>query len=170
MSIAEDSLNALREEYNRWEALIGSLNEEQLCAPLLSNRHSIKDELGHLHGWQQISIARMQAAHSNTEPVLPDWLAGGAPEEEDRTDDYNARIHAIYQDQPWAQVYQQWSAGFQRFLQLAETLPEQDLLDTNKYVWLRGYALIDVLKGSYEHHHVDHYEPLTAFYVYSDPK
>jgi hypothetical protein len=60
-------------------------------------------------------------------------------------------------------VHQVWRDGFLRLLELAAAIPEQDLLDTKKYPWLKGYALFDVLKGSYEHHHIDHLEPLQAW-------
>jgi hypothetical protein len=71
---------------------------------------------------------------------------------EELTDPHNARIYAIYHDRPWASVYHAWREGFQRFLALAEAIPEEDLLATGRYPWLEGYALIAVLEGSYEHH------------------
>jgi hypothetical protein len=36
-------------------------------------------------------------------------------------------------------------------------------MDIEKYPWLKGFALFDVLQGSYEHHHIDHLEPLLAW-------
>ncbi len=153
-------LTALNQEFARWEALLEGLSEAQLSVPRLSNRHSIKDELGHLHAWQQLSIARLEAAYHNTEPVMPEWLMGQDPESDEDCDDYNARIYERYAVLSGVQVHQLWSTGFQRFLELAAAIPVQDLMDTQKYVWLNAYALYDVLAGSYEHHHVDHYDAL----------
>ena len=152
----------LTEEFNRWEELLAGLSEAQIAAPELPGHWSLKDVIGHLRAWQQLSIARLEAAQRNQEPVLPDWLAGLDPDSEENLDQFNARIYAIYQQQPWPQVYQQWRDGFLRLLEVAEALPEAGLLDSEKYPWLNGYALIAVLEGTYEHHH-EHLEPLLAW-------
>jgi len=159
MNDKQQMLTTLREEFNRWEELLASLSEEQITAPHLPANLSIKDVVAHLMAWQHVSIARLEAAQRNTEPVFPDWLAGSDPESEEEIDQFNARIYKTYQ-QPWSRVHQGWRVGFLRFLQLGEEIPEKDLLDTEKYSWLKGYSLLAVLQGSYEHHHVDHYEPL----------
>lgn len=152
-------LQALREEFDRWQRFVGGLNEDQLSRSRLHDDYSIKDELGHLRAWQQLSIARLEAAHHAGEPVLPDWLMGLPPDEEEYLEDHNARIHASYHAMPGVQVRELWQTSFRRFLELAEALPEAEMLDTQKYAWLNGYALYDVLNGSYEHH-CEHYEAL----------
>ena len=95
--------------------------------------------------------------------MFPNWLAGLDPESEEDTDQFNARIYETYHQQPWSRVYQSWRDGFLRFLKLGEEIPENDLSDTKKYPWLKGYSLFAVLQGSYEHHHDDHLEPLLAW-------
>lgn len=163
MTDRHSMLTALREELARWDALLGSLSEAQLVTPPSPGELSVKDVLAHLRSWQQISIARLEAALAGTEPIMPDWLGGGDSESEEHLDGYNATIYASYKDQPWPQVYQLWRDGFLRFLQLAEQLPAELLFDKARFPWLNGYAPFAVLEGSYEHHHVDHYEPLLAW-------
>lgn len=163
MTDRQSMLTALRKELARWDALLGSLSEAQIVTPPSPGELSVKDVMAHLHAWQQISIARLEAALAGGEPVMPGWLGGKDPESEEDTDDYNATIHAAYREQSWPQVYQTWRDGFLRFLQLAEQLPEDVLFDTARFHWLNGYAPFAVLEGSYEHHHADHYEPLLAW-------
>ena len=110
-----------------------------------------------MRAWQQLSIARLEAAQTAAEPVLPDWLMGLPPDEDEYLEDHNARIHASYHALSGVQVRELWQASFQRFLALAEALPESDMMDRQQYSWLNGYALYDVLNGSYEHHS-EHYE------------
>jgi hypothetical protein len=153
-------LSLLNDEFSRWEEITASLSEEQITASQLHANFSIKDVIAHLMAWQQVSIARLEAARLNKEPEFPDWLAGSDPESESAVDQYNARIYQTYHQLPWARVHQEWKDGFLRFLKLGEEIPETDLLDTGKYPWLKGYSLLAVLQGSYEHHHVDHLEPL----------
>ena len=152
-------INMLREEFSRWEELLAGLSEEQINVPLTPSTFSIKDTLAHLRAWQQVSIARLEAAQLDKEPVFPDWSAGLDLEAEE-ADPVNARIYEIYHQQSWPRVHQDWRDGFLRFLKLAEEIPENDILDAKKYLWLKGYPLLAILQGSYEHHHIDHFEPL----------
>jgi hypothetical protein len=164
MNDKQTMLAALREEFDRWEALLASLSEEQITAALLPENWSIKDVVAHLRAWQQRSIARLSAALQNNAPEYPAWPEQLDPEEEGEPHDLNAWLYAQDRDRPWAQVYQNWSQGFRRFLELAQALPEADLLEADTYPWLEGYALIAVLQGSYEHHqeHAEHLEPVVA--------
>lgn len=163
MNDKKQILTMLNEEFRCWEELLASLSEAQITAPHLPANLSIKDVMGHLRAWQQVSIARLEAAQRNQEPLFPAWLEGLDPESEADRDQFNARIYESYHQQPWSRVYQAWRDGFLRFLKLGEAIPENELLDAEKYAWLKGYALIAVLQGSYEHHHVDHLEPLIAW-------
>jgi hypothetical protein len=152
-------LATLRAEFERWQALLAGLNEEQITTRALPAGLSIKDQIGHLHAWQQISIARLEAVVDEEEPTMPVWLGDLAPDAHENLERINTWIHVHYRDQAWPDVYGVWRWGFQRFLTLAAAIPEADLFDANRYTWLGGYAPADVLQGSYEHH-VEHYEPL----------
>jgi hypothetical protein len=160
MSGKQEILAGLKEEYERWEELLANLSEAQIIASQLPSNLSIKDVIGHLRAWQQVTIARLEAAQFNREPEYPAWLAGLDPESEIHLEEFNARIHDIYREQPWSSVRRDWRDGFQRVLELGETIPEKDLLDAGRYPWLEGYPLSAVLTGTYEHHHEDHLEPL----------
>ena len=162
MSDKQDILTALREEFNRWEALLAGLSEQQITAPQLSDGWSIKDVIAHLRAWQQRSIARLEAALFDRAPAYPAWPAQLDPEEEGQPHDLNAWLYAAYRDQPWPSVYRDWREGFLRFLELGQKIPESDLLAVGRYTWLEGYPLIAVLQGSYEHHreHAENLEPV----------
>ena len=99
-----------------------------------------------------------QRACKRLEKELADLEAEGEPH------DLNAWLYAQTRDTPWPSVFQDWRAGFLRLLELGESIPEQDLLEAGKYSWLEGYALIDVLEGTYEHHHehAEHLQPVLA--------
>jgi hypothetical protein len=158
MSDKEQLIIMLVQTFTGWEWLLDGLTEEQITAKPRFYDMSIKDVIAHLRAWQQVSIARVEAALENREPKFPDWLEGLHPESEEHREEYNARIYELYHDQPWSKVYQVWRDGFRRFLELAEQVPEQDLLNAQKYPWLEGYALSAVLEGSYGHHQ-EHLEP-----------
>jgi hypothetical protein len=161
MSDKNQIISMLREEFERWENILGGLSEEQISAPNRIAQLSIKDIVAHLMAWQQRSIARMEAGLDNREPVFPKWPEGVDPEVED-VDQINAWIYQTYCDQPWQSVHEAWREGFLHFLELAEAIPEKDLMEVGRYAWLKDYALSAVLLGSYEHHHEEHLEPLLA--------
>jgi hypothetical protein len=158
-----DILATLEEEFNRWETLLNSLSEKQLTTPLTPSHWTPKDVVAHLWAWQQVSIAKLDAALLNKEPLYPDWYPSEHPAAGADTDQVNARIYELYRDQSWSTVYRNWKEGFQRFIALAEAIPEKEIFDKEKYAWLEGYDIAAVLKGSYVHHQQDHYEPLVAW-------
>ena len=162
MEDKEQLIAQLRDVFHRWEDLLAGMSEEQITAPQPSSGWSIKDELAHLWGWQQVSAARVEAALNGNEPQYP-RLAEivDLDDEEGYVDQANAWIYETNRDKPWPSVYSDWKAQFGRFLELSEQVPESDLLHKGKYTWLENYALADVLTGSYEHH-TEHLEELLA--------
>lgn len=162
MNMKYHILTALREQFNNWEELLSSLREEQITTPYFDDNWSIKDVIAHLWGWQQISIARMKAAALGREPAFPGWVTdlGGLWEED--ADQTNAWIYKINHEKPWTEVYQNWREGFLHFLDSGEPISERDLLDGDKYVWLKGYSLAFILVASYDHHQ-EHLEKLTIW-------
>jgi hypothetical protein len=156
-------LKRLSKEFARWEELLATMSEKEITDPFLQSTWSIKDVIAHLMAWQQISIARMEAALGGTEPLFPNWVGGSDPESEHDLELFNGRIYETYKDQAWSSVHRDWRKGFLRFLALGEEISENDILDPDKYPWLKGYPLYAVLQGSYEHHQ-EHMESILAAY------
>jgi hypothetical protein len=153
------ALSALRQELAQWEALLAGLDQAQLTEPLRPSELSIKDQLAHLAAWQQRTLARLEAALHDRPPAFPDWPAHLDPEADD-VDPVNAWIFETHREQPWDNVHAAWRRGFLRVIELVEAIPAADLFDESRYSWMDGYPLDAALEGTYEHHHVDHLEPL----------
>jgi len=149
----------LRDEFNRWEGLLSGISEVQITAPNRMEAMSIKDIVAHLTAWQQISVARMEAALLNREPEFPKWPAELDPESDDDLDKINAWIYETQREKPWPDIHNEWRERYLRFIGLGEAIPEKDLLEVGKYHWIEGYALAAVLVSSYEHHE-EHLQPL----------
>ncbi|MBI5035515.1 MAG: ClbS/DfsB family four-helix bundle protein [Chloroflexi bacterium] len=162
MNMKEHILTALAEEFNRWEELLASMNEEQITAPRLPNHRSIKDVVAHMWAWQQRSIARLNAAVSGREPEFAKWLADVNPDSEDSPNRTNEWIYQTYRELPWSTVHENWRKGFLRFLELGKAISEEDLIE-KEYPWLKGYWLYMILVSSYAHLHIEHYGPLLAW-------
>lgn len=157
MTESKDTLTELRRLLAEWEALLASKTEAEIMTPAAGSDWSIKDVIGHLRAWQQVSIARMEAGKSGSEPIFPDWSGGQNPDAYDNPQDLNDRIYTIYHPQPWSQVYTAWHDGFVHFLELGESIPPHTRGDKEKFPWLYGNSLDDVLYWSGDHHqeHLD---------------
>jgi hypothetical protein len=144
-------MEKLHAEFAAWEALLAGHTEAEIVAPQPDDL-PINAIVAHLMAWQQLSLARLEAAQQHREPQLPIWLGGRDPEQEENTDDYNAHIQQRYGQQPWPEIYRAWRAGFQQLLALGAAIPAEMLHDAARFPWLNGYALVAVLEGTHEHH------------------
>jgi hypothetical protein len=159
MNMKEHILAALKDQFDSWEMLLAGLSEEQITAPQFELDWSIKDVMAHLWAWQQISIARLEAGVLKQEPKYPEWIVKSAENWEEDADKVNALTLETQHHKPWAEIHQNWKNGFLRFLDLGNKLSERDLLDGDRYPWLKGYSLAFILVASYDHHQ-EHLEKL----------
>lgn len=160
MNMKEHILAALREQFNSWEDLLASMSNEQITAPHFDFDWSIKDVITHLWGWQQISTARMEAAWQDREPEFPKWVIELQGVWEENADKTNAKIYETNHQKLWSEIHQNWKDGFLRFIELGNEISEKDLLDGDRYLWLKGHSLAFILVASYDHHQ-EHLEKLT---------
>jgi hypothetical protein len=142
--------------------MLAGVSAEQATARNQPEAWSLSDEVLHLWAWQQRSIARLEAAQADREPVFPEWVPGIDPDAEGQADAVNAWVITYYRDRPWSAVYQQWRAGYLRFLEVGAKIAEADLLDSSRYPWLQGYPAIWILLASYAHHQ-EHWDALQRF-------
>ena len=160
MNMKEHILAALKEQFTRWEELFASLNEEQITAPQFDFDWSIKDVMAHLWAWQQISITRMEGGLLDREPEFPKWILNLGEDWEEDADRVNALTFETNHEKLWSEIHQNWRNGFLQFLELGNKISERDLLDGDKYPWLKGYSLAFIFVASYDHHQ-EHFEKLT---------
>jgi len=154
-------LAALREQFDSWEELLTSLSEEEITAPHFDYDWSIKDVIAHLWAWQQISIARLEGGLQDREPEFPKWIVESHEDWEENADQVNALTFETNHEKPWSEILQNWKTEFLRFLELGNEISERDLLDGDRYPWLKGYSLAFILVASYDHHQ-EHLEKLVS--------
>ena len=143
--------------FERWEVFLAGMSENAITEPR-SPDMSIKDVVNHLWGWQQASVARLDAALHDRRPEYPGWSMSSVNPDDGDTTQTNLRIQALSDHKSWNDVYADWRTQFQSLLTQAESIPQDDLLTAGRFDWIEeGYVLLDVLIGSYEHHqeHLD---------------
>ena len=154
-------LTALKEKFMEWQDLLDTLDEEQVLLAEEPGEWSVKDILAHLWAWQQLTQARLKAALQGGEPVFSLWPAELEESADESPDEINAWIYSHYLSTPWPEIRKYWQECFQNILDLAIKLPERELLDSEKYPWLKGYPLVNIFIATYDHHQ-EHYEKLLA--------
>ena len=152
-------IQMLTEEFDRWEKLLTSISTEQITAPNRIANLSIKDIIAHLTAWQQITVARLEAAQKNRIPRYLGWPPDLDIESDDDLDQINAWIYTMYQERSWSSILKEWQERYLHVLILAQVISEKNLLSAGKYPWLKEYPLSAVLLGTYEHHE-EHRKPL----------
>lgn len=160
MNLQAHILSAMREQFAGWETILGS--DPRLPDLLTLGDWTTKDVLIHLWAWQQVTLARIDAALQHGEPVFPTLfteISGDWEEEADRT---NAHVYEACHSQSWSTVHGNWRSGYLRLLELAAQVPEIELLDTGKFPWLNGWSPAFVLIASYDHHK-EHFDKLLAW-------
>jgi hypothetical protein len=162
MNMKDHILAALREQCDRWEALLAGLSEAQLAAPQNPSLWAMQEVITHLWAWQQITSARVEAALHGGEPIYPTWFPGGSGDGEGSVDQTNARIIATYRAQSWPQARRQWREGFDRLLALGAAIPERKLLGWGVYPQVGKWPLAFVLLATYDHHQ-EHLEKTLAW-------
>ena len=161
MNMKEHILAALRDQFHSWEELLASLSEEQITAPHFDLNWSIKDVMAHLWAWQQISIARLEAGVQYREPEFPKWIVDSVENWEEDVDRVNALTFETQHTKSWSEIYENWRNGFLKLLRLGSQISERNLIDGDRYTWLKGYNLAAILIASYDHHQ-EHLEKLLA--------
>jgi hypothetical protein len=159
MNMKGHILAALREQLEAWNNLLARLTEEQIISPAFDFDWSIKDVIAHLWAWQQISTARLEAGLLDREPDYPQWIVKHVESWEEHADEVNALTFETYHNRPWSEIHKMWKTGFSHLLELGNQISERDLLDGDRYSWLKGYSLATILVASYEHHQ-EHLEKL----------
>jgi hypothetical protein len=159
MSKNESILTYLEKELTEWESLLSNLNEYHLLQEPVYGTWTVKDVLAHLYEWQRVSISRLKAGIQNSIPEFPDWFIRD-PESEKERDELNRLIYNKWENKSWNDVYGSWKNGFKELIELSKKINSDDLNDKEKFKWLDGYSLNDVLEHSYIHHHEDHLLPI----------
>lgn len=150
-------LDLVRSGYAAFEDLLAPLSEAQLTTPGVNGDWSIKDVLVHLATWQQRADIRVQAALRNT-----------APDQEPITNDeemnrFNDETFAQNRQRPLAEVQNDFRTSYQQLLADAEALSENDLFDSDRFPWMKGTAIWQLLEGDTYGHYDEHKPPIEAW-------
>jgi hypothetical protein len=147
-------LRNLQDEHARWEALLAGLPPECLSEPDAIGQWSIKDLLAHVsvfEMWTADQLAAVLRGETNT--YQPSYVPAGA--QQWSLEQQNAAIYVAYRDRSLAEVLAQIQEVRQRLAHLLLALPEEALMQAERYGWTGGQPLWEaVASRTYRHQQV----------------
>ncbi len=155
----EDQIAAIRADQQFWRDLAGEVGVDRYAEPGPMGEWHFGDMAGHLLGWRERTLARVEA-FSRGEPEPPNpWPA--ALDVDDPTDDpINAWIHAHHVGRSPAELVGEYDASYDRLTKIIEAMPEARLTDPEAIAWF-GDALVNV--DFTDHLHDEHVPSIRAW-------
>jgi Mycothiol maleylpyruvate isomerase N-terminal domain len=139
MRAKAEQIAAIRADQQFWRDLAGEVGTARYAEPGPMGEWSFGDMAGHLLGWRNRTLARLEA-FSRGEPNPPNpWPA----ELEDDDDRINAWIRDREADRSPAQLVGDYDGSYDRLIAILEAMPEAKLTDPDAIPWA-GSALVDV--------------------------
>lgn len=138
MRTREDQIAAIRADQQFWRDLAADVGPDRYDEPGPMGEWSFGDMAGHLLGWRNRTIARLEAAgRGEAEPPDP-WPAELG--DDDRINDW---IHDQDAGRSLPKLVEDYDASYDRLISALELMPDALLTDPDLLPWL-GTALIDV--------------------------
>ncbi len=149
------TLRGLRAEIDR---VVAEAGEERAVQQGSFNELSLKDVIAHMTGWRVVTAARLEAGLHHTEPVFP-WPAQF--DEEQELHEINQWIYDNNRDKSLGDVMAESNDTFDRVERAVAEMPEDDLLQPNRFAWLHWTddGLGPAVVGGTYHHYYEEHEP-----------
>jgi len=155
MRTKADLVAAIRADRQTWRDLVAEVGPDRLTEPGPMGEWSFADMAGHLVGWRDRTIGRLEAAARGEPDPPPPW-----PSELDDDDLINDWIHSQHSDRSPEQLVEDYDASFERLARAIESLPDGTLTDPAAFPWV-GEPLVSV--DFTEHLHEEHIPSVRAW-------
>lgn len=146
-----------------WEAIVAEAGEAGMDRPGAAGAWTFKDVAGHLNGWRERTVDRLEAGVRDEPPMPPPWPAGLDDETDEGLEAINGWIHERNRGRPAVEVVAESRAQFERMQTAVEAVSEADLTTPGRFPWLDGEPLWAVLEGTFYHLHGEHEPALRAW-------
>jgi hypothetical protein len=139
----------LHAEYAEFEALLNEIGADRLTQPIAPGQWSVKDIVAHITGWRRRTVLRVRASGRGEAPPAAPWPAYLGTD-----DDINVWLHAESVDKPLSKILAESRQVFDDLVAAVESVPEEYLLDPNRFPWMEGQSL--TASGLFGHFHDEH--------------
>ena len=123
-------LDLLEKSHQNELRFIAGLSEEERVVSGTEQGWAVKDEIAHIAAWNAITSERFRA-----------FMADERPPEYDDLDAFNDEIFQRHKGDSWQVVEDFHEQSYQELLEQVRFITEDDLLDGQRYDWMRGRSL-----------------------------
>ena len=143
-------LRQLSTGYTALEELLASLDEKDYLKQGVIPGWSIKDILAHINSWHRRLLSILNAAISHEEPPL------AGPDSVEALDKLNAEFYQENKSLPLNQVLADFHTSFQHIFDITQAMPEEDLINPQRFSWTHGQPLWQSIAGDTYEHYQEH--------------
>jgi hypothetical protein len=145
-------LDQIQQEREQWESLLNEIGLERMEIPGVTGDWTMKDTIAHLITWWRRAVSLLAAAQRDEHP--PDHPP------QSQVPIINEWIHRTNRDRPLAHVLRDSQDIWQQFGEKIQQIPEETLLDPQRFEWMQGKALGPGILESFAGHFHEEHEPL----------
>jgi hypothetical protein len=155
MRTKAELIAALRDDQRFWRELAGEVGLDRYPEPGPMGEWSFADMAGHLLGWRERTIGRLEGfARGDADPAPP-W-----PADLDDDDVINDWIHDQHAGRAPAVLVAEYDASYGRLIAAIEALPDGATTDPAAFPWIGG-PLVDA--DFTDHLHDEHVPTVRAW-------
>jgi hypothetical protein len=145
-------IHTIREAHQHAAGAIEHVSAERLLEPAMDDWTG-KDLLAHLAWWHDHSVFVIEALREGRQPYDDTDPAN-------TTDALNERTHREHLDDPPELTRQAFNDSYMRLLAAIESVTDEELFAADRWPWLGGEALAEMILWDSSRHYNDHREHL----------
>lgn len=154
----QELLKILVKERLHWEALIGTLSDEQYLEAGVDGRLSVKDLLSHITAWEQ---RMLQWINETLAGIVPQRPAPGMTWED--LDRLNELTYLASKDRELDEVLADSIDSYSQSLEVVRNLSDADLFDGSRFAWRDGVPLWHMVAANTWWHYREHRQQVEAW-------
>jgi hypothetical protein len=131
MDVKSKLLDLLRMAYEEETNFNATLNDEERSFSGSADNWAIKDVVVHNTVWKVIMSERFIASMSGSDPLTYDDL-----------DAENEKIYQRHREDSWESVVTFQEGAYRQLVEQVELAGEHDLVDPDRFAWLKGNSLL----------------------------
>lgn len=156
MRTRSEQTAVIKADQEFWRDLAAAVRPDRYNEPGPMGEWTFGDLAGHLLGWRNRTIARLEAAARGE----PDPIADVREDDEAAVDAVNVMIRDNDAGRAPAELVDAYTASYDRVISALDALPESSLTDPQAFPWV-GSALIDITFTG--HLHEEHVPDVRAW-------